>query len=199
MIPAGHSPLARPLDVLKLYGVICLDKPANPSSHEVVAWIKKILKVEKTGHSGTLDPSVTGILLVCINRATRLVKAQQEQGKEYVCVMKFHGTPPPIAEMERALHHFQGALFQKPPTVSAVKKELRVRTIYQSKLLEINADKELAAFWVNCEAGTYIRTLCHHLGLYLGIGGHMFELRRVRSGRIGEDERLVTMHDVLDS
>lgn len=113
--------------------------------------------------------------------------------------MKLHGTPPPVAEMERALHHFTGALFQKPPTVSAVKKELRVRTIYKSKLLEVNNEKELAAFWVNCEAGTYIRTLCHHLGLYLGIGGHMFELRRVRSGKIGEDNKLVTMHDVLDS
>ena len=111
IIPAGHSPLARPLEQLKLYGVICLDKPANPSSHEVVAWVKRSLKVEKTGHSGTLDPSVTGVLVVCINRATRLVKAQQEQGKEYVCVMKLHGSPPGFTEMERALNHFTGALF----------------------------------------------------------------------------------------
>jgi len=57
------------------YGVINLDKPANPSSHEIVAWVKKILRVEKTGHSGTLDPKVTGCLIVCLNRATRLVKA----------------------------------------------------------------------------------------------------------------------------
>jgi H/ACA ribonucleoprotein complex subunit 4 len=46
------------------YGIINLNKPANPSSHEVVAWVKRILKVEKTGHSGTLDPKVTGNLLV---------------------------------------------------------------------------------------------------------------------------------------
>jgi len=71
----GHSPVARPIDVLKNYGVINLDKPSNPSSHEVVAWVKKILKVEKTGHSGTLDPKVTGCLITCLNRATRLVKA----------------------------------------------------------------------------------------------------------------------------
>jgi H/ACA ribonucleoprotein complex subunit 4 len=57
-------------------GVINLDKPANPSSHEVVAWIKRILRVEKTGHSGTLDPKVTGCLIVCIERATRLVKSR---------------------------------------------------------------------------------------------------------------------------
>jgi H/ACA ribonucleoprotein complex subunit 4 len=62
------------------YGVINLDKPANPSSHEVVAWIRRILRVEKTGHSGTLDPKVTGCLIVCIDRATRLVKSQQGAG-----------------------------------------------------------------------------------------------------------------------
>lgn len=61
-------------------GVINLDKPSNPSSHEVVAWIRRILRVEKTGHSGTLDPKVTGCLIVCVERATRLVKSQQGAG-----------------------------------------------------------------------------------------------------------------------
>lgn len=71
-------------------GFINLDKPANPSSHEVVAWIKKILRVQKTGHSGTLDPKVTGCLIVCIERATRLVKSQQGAGKEYVGILRLH-------------------------------------------------------------------------------------------------------------
>lgn len=62
-------------------GFINLDKPANPSSHEVVAWIKRILRVDKTGHSGTLDPKVTGCLIVCVDRATRLVKSQQSAGE----------------------------------------------------------------------------------------------------------------------
>lgn len=74
-IPSGSTPNARPLTEYLKYGCINLDKPSNPSSHEVVAWIKKILKVEKTGHSGTLDPKVTGCLIVCIERATRLVKS----------------------------------------------------------------------------------------------------------------------------
>lgn len=74
-IPHGNTPLKRPLAEHLKYGCINLDKPGNPSSHEVVAWIKKILNVEKTGHSGTLDPKVTGCLIVCLNRATRLVKA----------------------------------------------------------------------------------------------------------------------------
>ena len=83
--------LQRPLSEYIKCGVLNLDKPANPSSHEVVAWIKRILRVEKTGHSGTLDPKVTGCLIVCIDRATRLVKSQQGAGKEYVCIYRLHG------------------------------------------------------------------------------------------------------------
>ena len=75
-------------------GFINLDKPSNPSSHEVVAWIKRILRVEKTGHSGTLDPKVTGCLIVCIERATRLVKSQQNAGKEYVGIFRLHSAVP---------------------------------------------------------------------------------------------------------
>lgn len=64
-IPAGHTPLRRPLKDYVRYGVINLDKPSNPSSHEVVAWIKRILRVDKTGHSGTLDPKVHWLHMHC--------------------------------------------------------------------------------------------------------------------------------------
>lgn len=199
-IPAGHTPLRRPLQEYLRYGCINLDKPANPSSHEVVAWIKRILRVDKTGHSGTLDPKVTGNLIVCIDRATRLVKAQQSAGKEYVCVARLHGkVEGGRARVARALEGLTGALFQRPPLISAVKRQLRVRTIYESRLVEYDDRRNLAVFWVKCEAGTYIRTLCVHLGLLLGVGGHMQELRRVRSGIMGERDNMVTMHDVLDA
>jgi len=197
-IPAGCSPLMRSLAEYLNYGVINLDKPANPSSHEVVAWIKRILKVEKTGHSGTLDPKVTGDLIVCINRATRLVKAQQSAGKEYVTVIRLHSSTAEI-ELKQAVETLTGALFQRPPLISAVKKRLRVRTIYNSKLLEFDSDRNLGIIWLDCEAGTYVRTLCVHLGLLIGSGGHMQELRRVRSGRLSEGDDIVTMHDVLDA
>jgi H/ACA ribonucleoprotein complex subunit 4 len=180
-------------------GVINLDKPSNPSSHEVVAWMKRILRVEKTGHSGTLDPKVTGCLIVCIDRATRLVKSQQGAGKEYVCVVRFHDTLADDKALPRGLETLTGALFQRPPLISAVKRQLRVRTIYESKLIEYDNKRNLGVFWVSCEAGTYIRTLCVHLGLLLGVGGHMQELRRVRSGITGENDDIVTMHDVLDA
>ena len=66
-------------------------------------------------------------------------------------------------------------------------------------MLEFDEKRNLAVFWVSCEAGTYIRTLCVHLGLILGVGGHMQELRRVRSGALSENDDMVTMHDVLDA
>ncbi|XP_009413282.2 H/ACA ribonucleoprotein complex subunit 4-like [Musa acuminata AAA Group] len=198
-LPAGHSPLKRPLAEYLRYGVLNLDKPSNPSSHEVVAWIKRILRAEKTGHSGTLDPKVTGNLIVCVDRATRLVKSQQGAGKEYVCVARLHSAVPDVAKVARALETLTGAVFQRPPLISAVKRELRIRTIYESKLLEYDPDRHLVVFWISCQAGTYVRTLCVHLGLILGVGGHMQELRRVRSGILGEKDNMVTMHDVLDA
>ncbi|KAI9572842.1 putative rRNA pseudouridine synthase [Boletus coccyginus] len=198
-IPSGSSPLKRDISSYIKSGVINLDKPSNPSSHEVVAWLRRILRVEKTGHSGTLDPKVTGCLIVCIDRATRLVKSQQGAGKEYVCVLRLHSSLPSPTALPRALQTLSGALFQRPPLISAVKRQLRIRTIYESKLLEFDEKRNLAVFWVSCEAGTYIRTLCVHLGLVLGVGGHMQELRRVRSGAMSENDDIVTMHDVLDA
>ncbi|KAL8133896.1 H/ACA ribonucleoprotein complex subunit 4-like [Apium graveolens] len=198
-LPSGYSPLKRPLAEYIRYGVMNLDKPANPSSHEVVAWIKRILRVEKTGHSGTLDPKVTGNLIVCIDRATRLVKSQQGAGKEYVCIARLHSGVTDVAKVARALESLTGAVFQRPPLISAVKRQLRIRTIYESKMLEYDAEKHLVVFWISCEAGTYVRTMCVHLGLILGVGAHMQELRRVRSGIMGEKDNMVTMHDVMDA
>ena len=216
-IPCGCTPLKRDLKSYISSGVINLDKPSNPSSHEVVAWVKRMLRyrsssivrngsalttyrIEKTGHSGTLDPKVTGCLIVCLDRATRLVKSQQGAGKEYVCVIRLHDKlPGGQAQLARALETLTGALFQRPPLISAVKRQLRIRTIHESKLYEFDNDRHLGVFWVSCEAGTYIRTLCVHLGLLLGVGAHMQELRRVRSGAMDEQDGMVTLHDVLDA
>lgn len=198
-LEAGHNPEKRPLAAYLNYGVINLDKPSNPSSHEIVAWVKKLLKVEKTGHSGTLDPKVTGCLIICLNRATRLAKSQQSAGKEYVAVLKMFDAIQSEAKLREAIKLLTGPLFQKPPAVAAVKRQLRIRNIYESKLLEFDAEKKLAVIWVSVEAGTYVRTLCEHLGILLGVGGEMEELRRTRSGMLSEDDGLFTMHDVLDA
>eukprot|EP01126_Amoeba_proteus_P038196 TRINITY_DN3974_c0_g1_i14.p1 TRINITY_DN3974_c0_g1~~TRINITY_DN3974_c0_g1_i14.p1 ORF type:complete len:206 (+),score=23.27 TRINITY_DN3974_c0_g1_i14:160-777(+) len=155
-IPVGYSPLNRPLEEYKKYGIINLDKPANPSSHEVVSWTKRILKVEKTGHSGTLDPSVTGCLVVCIDRATRLVKSQQNAGKQYVCVLRLHDAVEEKV-VKAALETLQGALYQRPPVISAVKRRLRIRNIFKNSFGEYDTERRLAVFTTDCEAGTYLR------------------------------------------
>ncbi|XP_055372874.1 H/ACA ribonucleoprotein complex subunit 4 isoform X2 [Condylostylus longicornis] len=142
-LPFGSSPLNRNIKEYVKSGFINLDKPSNPSSHEVVAWIKRILKVEKTGHSGTLDPKVTGCLIVCIDRATRLVKSQQSAGKEYVAVFKLHSQVDSLLKIKQGLEKLRGALFQRPPLISAVKRELRVRTIYDSKICDYDEQRNM--------------------------------------------------------
>merc|ERR1712106_438442 len=198
-LPSGCSPLKREIAEYVKSGFINLDKPANPSSHEGVAWIKRILKVNKTGHSGTLDPKVTGCLIVCVERATRLVKSQQSAGKEYVCIFRLHENEPNVLRIKQTLDKLKGAQFQCPPLISAVKRQLRVRTVYENKLIEYDQERNMGIFWVSCEAGTYVRTICVRLGLFLGTGGQMQELRRVRSGITGEKDGLVTMHDIIDA
>ncbi|XP_039279259.1 H/ACA ribonucleoprotein complex subunit 4 isoform X1 [Nilaparvata lugens] len=198
-LPFGASPLKRELRDYIRSGCINLDKPSNPSSHEVVAWIKRILRVEKTGHSGTLDPKTSGCLTVCIERTTRLAKSQQSAGKEYISVFKLHSNPGGINKVQQSLDKLKGALFQRPPLISAVKRQLRVRKIYEIKLIEYDEEKYTGIFWVKCEAGTYVRTLCVHLGLFLGVGGQMTELRRNRSGNHSEEMGLASMHDILDA
>ncbi|XP_014215310.1 H/ACA ribonucleoprotein complex subunit 4 [Copidosoma floridanum] len=198
-LSCGSTPLHRTISEYVQSGCINLDKPSNPSSHEVVAWIKRILKVQKTGHSGTLDPKVSGCLIVCIDRATRLAKSQQSAGKEYVAVFKLHEAVDNIKKIHQALEKLRGALFQRPPLISAVKRQLRVRTVYDSWFLDYDEERNMGVFKVSCEAGSYIRTICVHLGLFLGTGCHMQELRRNRSGIMSEKDGLVTMHDLLDA
>lgn len=198
-IPQGYTPLKRPTKEYLKYGCLNLDKPSNPSSHEVVSWIKRILKVEKTGHAGTLDPKVTGSLLVCIERATRLVKSQQNAGKEYIGVLRLHSAIEDASVLLKALEKQTGAIFQRPPVVSAVKRTLRIRNVYECNLLEFDQKQNLAIIDVKCEAGTYVRTICVHVGFLVGTGGHMAELRRIRTGHVTETDCMVTMHDVLDA
>lgn len=103
------------------------------------------------------------------------------------------------SKVQLALDQLTGALFQRPPVISAVKRQLRVRTIYENKITHWCEKRQMVTFTVDCEAGTYIRTLCVHMGLLLGVGAHMQELRRIRSGCLNENDHFVTMHDILDA
>ena len=192
----GVSPEGRPLDQHIRLGCMNLDKPPGPTSHEVVAWVKRILEIETAGHSGTLDPKVTGILPTMLGDSTRVVETLLSAGKEYVCLMRLHATLPRKRVME-VCSEFAGVIYQRPPLKSSVKRALRTREIYYLEVLEIEGPRVL--FLVGCEAGTYIRKLCHDIGLALGSGAHMEELRRTRSGPFREDETLVTLHELQDA
>ncbi len=192
----GKDPNTRTIPELLDKGVINLDKPYGPTSHEVTAWVKNILHIKKAGHSGTLDPHVTGVLPMMLGESTRLVRVLLLSGKEYVCVMRLHSDVPEI-KVKAMLSEFQGVIYQRPPLVSAVKRQLRKRTIYYIEFMEMRGRDVL--FKVGCEAGTYIRKLCHDIGEALGTGAHMYELRRTKSGPFREDETLITLQDLTDA
>ena len=192
----GCDPRERPIREHIQKGVVNLDKPMGPTSHEIDSWVKKILHVEKTGHGGTLDPRVTGVLPMGIEKATRVIQMLLGAPKEYVCLMRLHENVGE-EDVRNILQEFTGKIFQLPPLKSAVKRELRVRRIYYVKILELEGKDVL--FRVGCEGGTYIRKYCHDIGEALGCGAHMAELRRTISGPFHEDETLKTLQDLTDA
>lgn len=191
----GCPPERRPVQEHLRLGAVPLDKPAGPTSHQVVAWVKLALGLDKAGHGGTLDPQVTGVLPIALGDATRCVKALLLAPKEYVALMKLHAEVP-RKRVEQVVQEFTGPIYQTPPLKSAVKRELRVRHIYQHELLEY--DSRDALLRVSCEAGTYIRKLCTDMGLALGCGANMAELRRTRTAAVTEKD-LVSLHDLRDA
>ena len=189
----GCKPSERPIQDFIRFGVINLDKTAGPSSHEVTAWVKRLLSLGHAGHGGTLDPKVTGVLPVTLEEATKTVQALLVSGKEYVCVMRLHGSASQ-AKVKTVLDEFVGEIYQRPPVRSSVKRQIRTRKIYYLDFLEM-AERNVL-FKVGCEAGTYIRKLCFDVGEVLGVSAHMQELRRTRAGPFTEAEGMVTLHDI---
>ena len=175
-------------------GIIVLDKPRGPSSHQVTAWVRDMLEVP-VGHSGTLDPQVSGVLVVMVGKAVRLAPVLLKQEKEYICLMRLHGDVAD-EDLMTVAEEFTGRIYQRPPRRSAVRRALRIRTIHAIEILDHRDG--LVLFRVRCDAGTYIRSLCHHMGLALGVGAHMQELRRTRSGPADESEAC-TLFDLKDA
>ncbi len=189
------NPRERTIEELIKKGVVNIDKPRGPSSHEVAAWVKRALKIDKAGHSGTLDPKVTGVLPIMLQDATKIIGGLVDVPKEYVCVLHLHKEIPEKKIFE-AFKEFTGIIYQRPPVKSAVKRQIRKREIYYIDFLERSGKDVL--FKVGCQAGTYIRKLCHDIGEALGVGAHMAELRRTKSGPFDEST-LVTLHDLIDA
>lgn len=191
----GAPPEKRSVENLLDSGVVLLDKPAGPTSHQVSAWARDILGLKKAGHGGTLDPRVTGLLPIALGSATNALRSLHYGGKEYVGVMRLHGDVPK-KRIGEVFDEFTGKIYQFPPLRSAVKRELRVREVYYLEPLEIAM--RLVLFRVGCQSGTYIRTLCHDMGDALGCGAHMAELRRTKIATFSENEAK-TLHELKDA
>ena len=103
----GWAPSARPIQTLLDYGIVVLDKPRGPTSHEVVAWVRKMLDKERAGHSGTLDPPVSGVLPIGLGEATKALSLLLLFPKEYMAVMRLHSSVP-RRELDKVVSEFTG-------------------------------------------------------------------------------------------
>lgn len=186
----------RSIEQLLNYGFILLDKPNGPTSHETVAWVKKILNIPKAGHSGTLDPQVSGLLPIGLGEATKALIVLLLGPKEYHALGRLHSLPPKD-KLTQVLKLLTGKIYQKPPQRSSVSRQTRVRTVYEIEVVE--QVERLLLLRILCEAGTYVRKIFYDMGEILGPGATMIELRRTRVGQFNEDSNLVKMHDLVDA
>ncbi len=176
------------------FGILNIDKPSGPTSFQVDEFVKKKLGLRKVSHFGTLDPKVTGVLPLALNRACKLLRWFMSKEKRYVGIMKLHKDITKT-ELEKEMKKFVGKIKQLPPVKSRVKREERVRKVYFWKILEYDKKRKEVLFEVEVEAGTYIRKLIHDLGLKIG-GAHMLELRRTKAGIFSEDDKnFVNLYD----
>ena len=171
------------------FSIINIDKPSGPTSFTVSQFVKKTLDLKKTSHLGTLDPMVTGVLPVALNRACRLNEYLMHRDKTYIGIMRLHEK---VSEeiLKSEMKKFIGKITQLPPKRSAVKRAEREREVKKFEIIEISENKKDVLFLAEVQAGTYIRTLCHNLGESSKINGaHMIELRRIKAGLFDEENK----------
>jgi len=193
-------------------GVLLVDKPSGPTSHDVVAIARRALGIRRVGHAGTLDPFATGLLVLLVGRATRLLPYMDAEPKEYEATVRFgiatdtddvtgsatgEAALPERAAVERAMEALTGDLLQQPPAYSA--KQVGGRRSYaaarRGERLELQPVPVRVHGWsvrawrhdeidvtVVCGGGTYVRALARDLGRLSGGAAHLSALRRVRSG-----------------
>jgi tRNA pseudouridine55 synthase len=196
-------------------GIFIIDKPAGMTSHDVVQAVRKRFNTSKAGHLGTLDPMATGVLPVCIGKATRMGRFISGSPKEYEGEIRFgfstttydrEGTPTseekPLdsGKLGEAVERLTGAVDQVPPPFSAKKVggvpshklarrneaiELQAVRIKVDRFEILHLEAPLMRFRVVCSPGTYVRSLAHDLGQRVGCGAHLTALRRMQSGEFG--------------
>ena len=204
--PLRSAPAERSVPELLRFGVVNVDKPAGPSSHQLSAWLRDAIndtlaavdpdgpQIDGVAHAGTLDPKVTGCLPTLTGDATRAAQVFLAGSKEYVSVLELHGSAP--ADIREVIAEFEAEIYQKPPRKSAVTRRLRTRTIHDLDVLA--ADDRQLLLRIRCESGTYVRKLCHDIGLAAGVGAHMGHLRRTATDPF-DDTDLHTLQDLFDA
>ena len=189
--------MSRSLEELINSSVIIVDKHAGPTSHQISGWLRDILGLKKVGHTGTLDPMVTGVLPILLGNVVKAMPLFAGIDKEYVGVMHLHHEVP-REKLDETLKEFVGKIKQTPPKKSAVARHEREREVFSFEILEVDGKDVL--FRTKCEAGTYIRKLCHDIGQRLEVGAHMSELRRTRAGPFteGQAHSLTEIKDMFE-
>ncbi len=176
------------------FGIINVDKPSGPTSFQTDEKIKKWLNLRKAAHFGTLDPKVTGVLPVALNRACKLSDYFMHKDKTYVGIMHLHKKIP-RKKLEEEMKKFLGKIIQLPPKKSRVKRQERQREIKKFEIIETKNQDVL--FLAKVQAGTYIRKLCSDLGEQIG-GAHMLELRRTQAG-IFKEQTTHTLYEIKEA
>ncbi|MBY2476037.1 tRNA pseudouridine(55) synthase TruB [Clostridioides difficile] len=204
--------------------IISILKPTGMTSHDVVSRVRKILNIKKVGHTGTLDPDASGVLPICIGKATKVCEVILNKDKSYICELtlgistdtydasgeilkKVDDFKLSNEDIEKAFDTQRGEISQFPPIYSALKvngkrmcdlvrsgrqSEITLKTrrvnIKNIKILSIKDKKVM--FYVECSKGTYVRSICHDIGEYLGCGAHMSFLNRTSSGKFDLDNSI---------
>ena len=191
----GTAPDDRTLEQRLASGFILVDKPAGPTSHQLAAWARDLLGLERLGHGGTLDPFATGVLPLMTGRCMKITNKILKHQKTYIAVFRFR-TMPYIEELQATMATMTGRIYNVPPEVSAVKVQVRTRTIHAFELLDTGGHDAVAR--ITCEAGTYIRTMARDMGLLLNTPVSLKELRRETSGMFDLDH-CITMDQLADA
>ena len=191
----GKIPDMRTVEERLEAGFILLDKAAGPSSHQVASWARDMFGLERLGHGGTLDPFATGVLPLMAGKSMKLTKKILTHNKTYICVFRF-ASEPDSKMLEEVMSNMTGRVFNVPPEISAVKIQVRSRRIFKFEKLDFKNNQMVAR--VECEAGTYIRTMARDMGLLLNMKVELKELRREVSG-IFKLEDCVTLQQLADA
>ena len=191
----GTKPEERDIDQLLESCFILLDKSPGPSSHQVSAWARDMMGLEKLGHGGTLDPFASGLLPLLSGKAMRLTGKILTHDKSYLALFKF-GKSLEREDIEEKMSMLTGKVYNVPPEISAVRVQVRTRKISKFEILDFDGNSLLTH--IDCEAGTYVRTMARDLGLLLDTPVDLKELRRPTSGEFSLSQS-ITMQQLADA